>query len=217
MKLRQWVGVVVVVVCSVGLIVLLAHSRPAAPPAAETTPVSPIVTSLEPSASSSPASTPESPMPTVEPIDRVAESEVIQLTLPGVLTARFGGAIVPNAQNALVPPTSTEVFRWADRGLPGCPAKDTVFLLGHTVRAGGGVFDRLQSVQLGQEIVLKTKTGVIRYEVESTKLYDKETIDDRDHVYAAVPGRLVLVGCFLNPDGSTQTKNFVVMARTTSC
>ncbi len=217
MKFRQWVGVVMVVACSVGLVFLLAHFRQAAPPAAETTPVSPIVTSSEPSASSSPTSSVPTPSQTAEPIDRVAKSEAVQLVIPGVLTAQFGGAILPNSQNALVPPTSTEVFRWADRGLPGCPADDTVFLLGHTVRAGGGVFDHLQSVQPGQEIVLKTKAGTIRYEVESTQLYDKETIADRDHVYAAVPGRLVLVGCFLNPDGSVQTKNFVVMARETSC
>lgn len=217
MKLRQWVGVVMVVACSVGIVFLLTHFNQAASPAAETAPVSPVVTSSEPSVSSSPTSSVLTENHPTKSIDRVAKSEVVQLVIPGVLTAQSGGAILPNAQNALVPPTSTEVFRWAERGLPGCPTDDTVFLLGHTVRAGGGVFDHLQTVQTGQVIVLKTKTGTVRYEVESTKLYDKEATPDRDHVYAAVPGRLVLVGCFLNPDGSVQTKNFVVTARATSC
>lgn len=212
MKSRQWVGVVVVVVCLGGLLSVWVRDAPsAAPPAVEDTSVSPIVTTPQPRESEVTVSVAPDIMQTVTP------SEVQRLVIPGVLSARFGGAIRPNAENALVPPSSTEVFRWAERGQPGCPGRDTVFLLGHTVRAGGGVFDELQTVRRGQKVILKTETGSIRYSVESTDLYDKTEITRMEHIYARQPGRLVIVGCYLNPDGSLQTKNFVVMARAESC
>ena len=144
-------------------------------------------------------------------------AEAEQVRIPGVLNASAGGAIRPNVANQLVPPTSNDVFRWAERGMPGCTSRDTVFLLGHTVRAGGGVFDKLQTVQVGQQVIVSTKAGAVRYEVTRTQLFDKETITKERDVYATVPGRLVLVGCFLNPDGSIQTRNFVVMAQRVSC
>lgn len=180
-------------------------SSPTASPAVETAPTSRIV--------SEPQVLPSTTPSPIEHIDQLQMSEPVELKVAGVLAAPFGGSIVPNDSNQLVPPTSSEVFRWADRGLPGCPSDDTVYVLGHTVRAGGGVFDRLQTIERGQKIVLRTETGFIRYEVTRTKLYDKEGITSKDHVYARVPDRLILIGCYLNPDGSTQDKNFVVIAR----
>lgn len=208
MQGRRLAGVVVFVVSGC---IAFYHVLTAAPPAVETMPVSPVVTTPLPRVSEVTASAAPDVPKTVPP------SEAVRLRLPGVLSARIGGAIRPNADNALVPPTYTQVFRWADRGQPGCPATDTVFLLGHTVRAGGGVFNRLQTVRRGQAIVLTTETGTVRYEVRRTRLYDKNGITDAAEVYADVPGRLVLVGCFLNPDGSLQTRNFVVTADTVSC
>ena len=215
MKRWQWVGVVIVVVCSGALGLLAYQSLSAAPPAAETPQVSPVVTM--PETSESWPSVSNAPTLTADPIDRVEASEIEQLKIPGVLKASFGGAILPNGDNQLVPPTSSEVFRWAERGLPGCPSRDTVFLLGHTVRAGGGVFDRLQHIQPGQSVVLDTKAGTVRYEVESIDRYDKGAVPNLNEVYRDVPGRLVLVGCFLNEDGSLQTRNTVVMAKIVDC
>jgi hypothetical protein len=215
MKLWQWVGVVVVAVCSGALGLLAYSSLSAAPPAAETTQVSPIVTSPVPSLIGPSVSS--TPTLTADPIDRVGVSEVTELKIPGVLSAPFGGAIATNDKNQLVPPNSSEVFRWVKLGLPGCPSRGTVFLVGHTVRAGGGVFDHLQQVQPGQLVILETETGTVRYRVEKTNLYDRRTLPDVDKVFANVPGRLVLVGCFLNKDGSPQNRNFVVTARIVNC
>lgn len=135
------------------------------------------------------------------------------MVIPGLLTASAGGAIEPDPRtNELVPPGTSQVYRWADRGLPGTQARDTVYLLGHTVRAGGGVFDRLQGIRVGQTIRLTTSKGTLTYHVTATRLYDKEQIQQADEVYAAVPGRLVLIGCYLNSDGSRQDRNFVVYA-----
>lgn len=216
MKTRQWVGVVVVMICVSGLILLMTgHLLPAAPPAVDTTPVSPIVTSPHVAESSDAVSAgpPIKKKSDTSTSRTVSPSEVIVLRIGDILSASFGGAIIPNDENSLVPPTSSEVFRWADRGQPSCPAKDSVFILGHTVRDGGGVFNDLQLVKAGQTVTIRTDSGVIRYEVTSTKLYDKEGITNEDHVYARVPNRLVLIGCYLNPDGSVQDKNFVVTAR----
>lgn len=149
------------------------------------------------------------------PPDRsVPESEVVRLEIPDVLTGESGGAISPDpATNELVPPKTTLVYRWAERGRPGSDSGDTVYLLGHTVRAGGGVFDPLQHVGPGQSIIVETEQGTLTYRVQATKMYPKNEIQRADEVYEAVPGRLVLVGCYLNADGSKQDLNFVVFAQ----
>lgn len=142
------------------------------------------------------------------------ESELVRLDIPDVLTGDSGGAISPDpATNELVPPETTLVYRWAERGRPGTDTSDTVYLLGHTVRAGGGVFDPLQRVEIGQSIIVDTKQGKINYRVEATRMYPKNEIQQADEVYDSVPGRLILVGCYLNADGTRQDMNFVVFAQ----
>lgn len=137
--------------------------------------------------------------------------------IPGVLRADAGPAIRPDPRtNVLVPPGTTLVHRWADRGLPGTTTRDTVYLLGHTVRAGGGVFDRLQTVRVGQLVHVTTARGTLNYRVDATRLYEKDQIQHADEVYASVPGRLVLIGCYLNSDGSPQDRNVVVFATLTA-
>ncbi|NYE74754.1 sortase domain-containing protein [Microlunatus parietis] len=149
-----------------------------------------------------------------DPDRSVPESELVRLEIPEVLTGDSGGAISPDpATNELVPPETSRVYRWAERGRPGSDAGDTVYLLGHTVRAGGGVFDPLQHVELGQSIMVGTENGTLTYRVQATKMYPKNEIQRADEVYESVPGRLVLVGCYLNADGSKQDLNFVVFAQ----
>ncbi|MFC7620810.1 class F sortase [Microlunatus sp. GCM10028923] len=152
-----------------------------------------------------------------DPPDRdrsVPESEVVRLKIPDVLSGDSGGAISPDpSTNELVPPKTSLVYRWADRGRPGSDSGDTVYLLGHTVRSGGGVFDPLQHVEIGQSIIVETESGSLTYQVQATKMYPKNEIQRADEVYETVPGRLVLVGCYLNADGSKQDLNFVVFAQ----
>ncbi|MFW6599815.1 class F sortase [Propionibacteriaceae bacterium Y2011] len=143
-------------------------------------------------------------------------AEVTRLRIDGVLSATAGAPISPDPRtNILTPPNSSQVFRWAERGRPGTGARDTVYLLGHTVRAGGGVFDRLQTVTPGQVIMVDTTTGSLQYKVSAVKLYPRDSIQHADEVYATVPGRLVLIGCYLNADGSRQDRNVVVFAQRT--
>lgn len=144
----------------------------------------------------------------------VPESEVVRLKIPDVLTGDSGGAISPDpATNELVPPKTSLVYRWAERGRPGSDSGDTVYLLGHTVRSGGGIFDPLQQVEPGQSIIVETESGTLTYRVQATKMYPKNEIQRADEVYETVAGRLVLIGCYLNADGSKQDLNFVVFAQ----
>ncbi len=158
---------------------------------------------------------PTDPPSSRRPDDRsVPQSELVRLEIPEVLSGDAGGAISPDpSTNELTPPETDLVYRWAERGRPGTDATDTVYLLGHTVRAGGGVFDPLQEVEIGQSIIVDTEQGEVSYRVEATRMYPKNQIQQADEVYASVPGRLILVGCYLNPDGSRQDLNFVVFAQ----
>ena len=85
--------------------------------------------------------------------------------------------------------------------------------MGHTVRYGKGVFDRLQEVKVGQEVLVKTKRGTLRYEVTKTKRYPKHEVYKDDEPWEQSSGTLVLVSCFLNTDESPQDHNFVVYAQ----
>lgn len=178
-------------------------------PTPQETTASPAATaSPQPSAAATP---PAAPAPSESAIQDVVAAEPLRLDVPGILWADVGRPIDPVADNFELPNT-TQVFRWRERGWPGTDSRDTVYLLGHTVRKGGGVFDPLQQVKLGQELVLTTGNGTLRYRVDQTKLYPKNEIQRADEVYAEVPGRLLLIGCYLNQDGSRQTQNFVVFA-----
>jgi hypothetical protein len=144
-------------------------------------------------------------------------SELVRLVIPEVLTGESGGAISPDpTTHELVPPETSKIYRWAERGRAGTNATDTVYLLGHTVRAGGGVFDPLQDITIGQSIFADTERGRLDYRVEATRMYPKNQIQQADEVYESVPGRLILVGCYLNADGSKQDLNFVVFAQLVS-
>lgn len=226
MTARRWAGVIVALFFILAAVVSCrVNSQPtmapptvatAAPAPVPTSALSPRETTPSPEAMSSPqpsatVTSQAAPKPSEAAVQDVPAAEPVRLDIPGILRADVGRSIDPVADNFELPNT-TQVFRWRERGRPGTDSKDTVYLLGHTVRKGGGVFDPLQRVKPGQELVLTTGSGRLRYRVDRTQLYPKNEIQRADEVYAEVPGQLLLIGCYLNQDGSRQTQNFVVFA-----
>jgi sortase (surface protein transpeptidase) len=100
---------------------------------------------------------------------------------------------------------------------PGTDSDGTVFIIGHAVAGGYGVFKKLQNLAVGTAVVITTPTGMLTYRIEHTVIYAKfGEIQDSPEVMERVPGRLVLVTCLLGPGGAATDENFVAQAKLTA-
>lgn len=114
----------------------------------------------------------------------------------------------------LNPPTVDEAYWVGCRAKPGTDSDGTVFIIGHAVAGGQGVFKNLQNLAVDSDVVVTTPTGTLTYRVERTVVYAKfGEIQDSPEVMEKVPGRLVLVTCLLGPDGAATDENFVAQAK----
>lgn len=114
----------------------------------------------------------------------------------------------------LNPPTVDEAYWVGCRAKPGTDSDGTVFIIGHAVAGGQGVFKNLQNLAVDSDVVVTTPTGTLTYRVERTVVYAKfGEIQDSPEVMEKVPGRLVLVTCLLGPGGAATDENFVAQAK----
>jgi sortase (surface protein transpeptidase) len=114
----------------------------------------------------------------------------------------------------LNPPTVDEAYWVGCRSKPGTDSDGTVFIIGHAVAGGQGVFARLQQLVVGNDVLVTTPSGMLTYRVGRTVNYVKfGEVQDSPEVMEKVPGRLVLVTCLLAPDGRSTDKNFVAQAQ----
>ena len=113
----------------------------------------------------------------------------------------------------LIPPSDpTRLGWWADGAKPGAE-RGSALVAGHTVHTGGGALDDLEEVRRGDEIVVRTDHGTIRYAVQSVHVYRKGRIADQaQRLFSQeVPGRLVVLTCE-DWDGERYLSNVVVTA-----
>jgi LPXTG-site transpeptidase (sortase) family protein len=113
----------------------------------------------------------------------------------------------------LVPPSDpTRLGWWADGAEPGAEL-GSALIAGHTVHTGGGALDDLEELRRGDDIVVRTDHGTIRYAVQSVHVYRKGRIaDDAEQLFSQdVPGRLVVLTCE-DWDGARYLSNVVVTA-----
>lgn len=130
--------------------------------------------------------------------------------------------VLPTASvaGAFDPPTFGEAYWIEAFGAPGTASDNTVYVLGHSWDEGDAVFNPLfdrtsqtSQVAAGDEVVVTTDTGDVRYEVERTERIPKtEIAKSSNEIWTRVPGRLLLITCFQNSDGGTTADNFVVFA-----
>ena len=73
-----------------------------------------------------------------------------------------------------------------------------------------GVF--LGSPENDGGLTVDTPAGTVDYTVTGTETYAKHELPGAADVWAIVPGRLVLITCFVDDDGRATDENFVVFA-----
>lgn len=122
------------------------------------------------------------------------------------------------ADRRVNPPSNGFAYWISDYGPAGAGATNTTYLAAHSWNLGYAAFNGLMDIQggtgraqPGDVVLVTTPGGVTRYTVTKTAGYAKSSLESRDDLWAAVPGRLVLVTCFqLNDAGATE--NYVVYA-----
>lgn len=115
--------------------------------------------------------------------------------------------------DTLVPPADPQQLGWwADGARPG-DRLGSALVTGHTVHTGGGALDDLETLEAGDQVVVRTSGGRIAYAVDRVKVFGKGTIaQESERLFSQeVSGRLVLITCE-DWDGSRYLSNVVVTA-----
>lgn len=117
----------------------------------------------------------------------------------------------------LVPPSDPQQLGWWAGGARPGTARGSALITGHSVHAGDGALDDLETMQRGDAVTVRTDRGWIRYAVRKVAVYSKGTVaDDAERLFSQeVAGRLVLVTCE-DWDGTRYLSNVVVIATPTA-
>lgn len=114
---------------------------------------------------------------------------------------------------SLTPPSNPRVVGWWSDGAQPGAKKGSAVITGHTVHNGGGAFDDLDQLADGDEIIVITDKGPLRYQVDSVTTYRKAALAKHaaEVFDQSVAGRLVLITCE-DWNGSIYLSNAVVVA-----
>jgi LPXTG-site transpeptidase (sortase) family protein len=117
------------------------------------------------------------------------------------------------AEGVLLPPGDPGQLGWWRGGAMPGSGKGRVLLTGHTVQAGGGAFDDLARIQLGDTVDVRTSTGRHRYQVTLIQYLTIEQFAQHaeELLRSTGPERLVLVTCN-GWDGTSYQGSTVVIA-----
>jgi LPXTG-site transpeptidase (sortase) family protein len=113
----------------------------------------------------------------------------------------------------LLPPDDPQTLGWwSDGAAPGAE-RGGALVTGHTVHSGGGALDDLETLEVGDDVRVRTAAGTLDYLVAGVTVYDKGRLArDAARVFSQeVPGRLVLITCE-DWNGSGYDSNVVVLA-----
>ncbi|MGV9669312.1 class F sortase [Gordonia sp. NPDC003504] len=138
-----------------------------------------------------------------------AVGDPVHIAVPAVGVDASVREIV-DTSDEIDPPTNDDAWWWTGRGRPG--SADTVYIAGHTLDDGTGVFGPLGGVHPGAEVRLGTTAGDLIYQVDATATYTKSQLEQYDEVWQSIPGRLILVTCHLDADGNPTDDNLLVYA-----
>ncbi|GAB2470713.1 class F sortase [Xylanimonas ulmi] len=162
------------------------------------------------------------PTPSHEPVEEpepIHAATPLELHIPSLSVHAeievFTDAMVAAGDGWIDPTTADIVSWWQGGGTPSFPAENTVYLYGHVSRLPA-VFNDLHTVEPGALITVMTEAGSIDYDVEKVlEPILMTALPDDPRVNAAVPGRLVLIGCYREEDQGRRptTHNLVVIAQ----
>ena len=122
-------------------------------------------------------------------------------------------SIEVNDDRVLVPPRELSVVGWwSDGAAPGA-ARGSAVLVGHSARAGGGVFDDVSTLQQGDTIEVAGADDELSYTVESVQVLSKEDLArNAEEIFdQSGDGRLVVITCE-DFDGTAWRSNIVTIA-----
>ena len=204
-------AVLVVVAALVAVLLLVPGARgPRVEPvaAAVTTPgTTAPATTTPPPTTPPPTTTAPAPPPASDVRLRVPS---VGLDLPVLPLTPRGGVIDP--------PTMAGAYwiePYGDPVGPGQPADNTLYIAGHSWTRGAAAFNALMAgagVGVGAVVSVDTPAGTVDYTVTGTETYAKHELPGAADVWAIVPGRLVLITCFVDDEGRATDANFVVFA-----
>ncbi|MFC9979605.1 class F sortase [Gordonia sp. NPDC127522] len=154
------------------------------------------------------------PVPASEAVSPVPPAAPDRLSIPAV---DIDVAVEPMSADrcpVLNPPSNDSAYWVGCRALPGTDSDGTVFVIGHAVTGGSAVFNDLAEVSPGDTATLRTSNGRLTYRIVDTELYGKYGQAQLEpKLRERIPGRLVLVTCYLGSDGRQLTdQNFVAYA-----
>lgn len=123
-----------------------------------------------------------------------------------------------------IDPLSADEVSWQVGGVagvafgsqPGDNTTGTVYLYGHTVAGGGGVFARIATLHNGDQATVVTANGTLSYRVQRIVDASKAEFASTPEAVDQVPGRLLLISCDHGPgatlvNGGYSTRNVVVV------
>ncbi len=123
--------------------------------------------------------------------------------------------VTPIAASAgvLLPPGDPQQLGWWNGGAEPGSGRGRVLITGHTVQAGGGAFDDLARLRIGDVVDVRTATGTRHYAVTLIQYLTIEDFARRapELLRATGPERLVLVTCD-GWDGESYEGSTVVIA-----
>jgi len=167
--------------------------------------------SLTPTPTPTPTRTP-TPTHTAKPLPRVTPAAPRRLVASGLFDVGFDSTVSP--KNGVFTAGSTaEVARWGARGVPGSPAKDTVYVIGKV--STGGAFAKLAKLHRGSRVTLRTQNGVLTYTVHSVVGKPAKGLTADATFRERRAGRLQLVGIRYDSRGDRTGTMIIVTAQLT--
>ena len=120
---------------------------------------------------------------------------------------------ISGQSGSLLPPSDPQLLGWWREGRQAGAAEGTAVVTGHTVHTGGGAFDHLDELVVGDSLRVRTDAGWIRYVVQRTRIYGTaELARDAEKIFRlSGPGRLVMITCD-DWNGESYESNAVVFA-----
>jgi len=121
------------------------------------------------------------------------------------------------ADGNITPPGFASAYLVRNLGTtPTNAATGTVYVVMHSIRGGGvGPGNYLQNTKTGAtslHIGDIITVGGVDYRMDSSTLVLKTQLPADSNVWAAIPGRLIVITCLENADGSPSTKNLIITA-----